>query len=87
MKNEFFVIFGGQAKERGRKSIRPVRLNRAEPNLDILKKSPCLRCELYVENTICPYVKGCSKIDEFRRVAAVHCTLYKDQEVFSILKI
>ena len=87
MKNKFFVIFGAQAKQTGRKSVRPVRRSRDEPNLDVLKQSPCLRCELYVENTICQYVKGCSKIDEFQRVAAVHCTLYKDQDVFSILKV
>ena len=87
MRNKLFVIFGTQGKERGRKSVRPVRRNRDEPNLDILKQSPCRQCELYVINTICPYVKGCSKIDEFQRVAAVHCTLYKDQDVFSILKI
>ena len=87
MKNRFFVIFGAQAKETGRKSVRPVRRPIDEPNLVILNRSPCLRCELYVENTICQYVKGCSKIDEFQRVAAVHCTLYKDQDVFSILKI
>ena len=87
MKNRFFVIFGAQDKEMGRKSVGPVRRSRDEPNLGVLNRSPCLRCELYVENTICPYVKGCSKIDEFQRVAAVHCTLYKDQDVFSILKI
>ena len=87
MKNKFLVIFGAQGKETGRKSVRPVRGSRDEPNLDILDRSPCLRCELYVENTICQYVKECRKIDEFQRVAAVHCTLYKDQDVFSILKI
>ena len=87
MKNKFFVIFGAQGKETGRKSVRPVSRSRDEPNLDILNRSPCLRCELYVENTMCPYVTGCSKIDEFQQVAAVHCTLYKDHNVFSILKI
>ena len=87
MRNKLFVIFGTQGKERGRKSVRPVRRNRDEPNLDVLKQSPCRQCGLYVENTICPYVNGCSKIDEFQRVAAVHCTLYKDQDMFSILKI
>jgi len=87
MRNKFFVIFGTQGKEMGRKNVRPVRRNREQPNLDILKQSPCRQCERYVENTICSYVNGCSKIDEFQRVAAVHCTLYKDQDVFSILKI
>jgi hypothetical protein len=87
MRNNLFVIFGTPGEERGRKSVRPVRRNRDEPNLDVLKESPCRQCGVYVENTICAYVKGCSKIDEFQRVAAVHCTLYKDQNVFSILKI
>ena len=57
------------------------------PDLDILKKSPCLQCQLYVENTMCLYVQRCSKIDAFQRLAAVHCTLYKDHDVFSILKV
>ena len=87
MRNRFFVISAAQSKASSRKSIKPVRRNRAEPNLDVLKKSPCLKCELYVADTACPYVKGCSKIDEFQQVAAVHCTLYKDHDVFSILKI
>ncbi|NVL90172.1 MAG: hypothetical protein HWN69_04135 [Desulfobacterales bacterium] len=89
MKNKLFIIYGAQSKENDRKGIRPVgRLNREEPNLDILKESPCLQCNLYVENTTCPYAKkGCGKIHEFQEVAAVHCTLYKDQDVFSILKI
>lgn len=87
MRNKFFVIFGAQGKEMARKSVKPVRRKRDEPNLDVLKQSPCRQCELYVINTTCPYVQGCSKIEEFQRVAAVHCTLYKDQDVFSILKI
>ena len=56
-------------------------------DLDILKKSPCLQCRLYVENTMCLHVQKCSKIDAFQRVAAAHCTLYKDHDVFSILRI
>ena len=87
MRNRFFVISAARSKESSRKSIMPVKRNRAEPNLDVLKKSPCIECELYVADTACPYVKGCSKIDEFQQVAAVHCTLYKDHDVFSILKI
>ena len=87
MTNKFLVILGTQGKKTGRKSVKPVRRSKDEPNLDILNKSPCLQCELYAKNTICSYVKGCSKIDEFQRVAAVHCTLYKDQDIFSILKI
>lgn len=87
MRNKLFVIVGGQGTERGRKSVRPVRRTKDEPNLDILKESPCIRCDLYIESTICPYVRGCGRIDEFQEVAAVHCTLYKDHDVFSILKI
>jgi hypothetical protein len=87
MRNKFVVIFGTRGREMARKSARPVRAKRDEPNLDVLKQSPCLQCELYATNTICPHAKGCSKIDEFQRVAAVHCTLYKDQDLFSILKI
>jgi len=87
MENKLFVIFGTRRKETSRKSARAVRQNRDEPNLDILKESPCLECQLYVENTACMYVKACSKIEEFQGVAAVHRTLYKDQCVFSILKI
>jgi hypothetical protein len=87
MSDRFFVIFGTQSKAGDRKSVRPVRSRRDEPDLGILRQSPCLQCELYLEKTLCPFVKACSKIDEFQRVAAVHCTLYKDRDVFSILKI
>ena len=87
MGDRFFVISGTQGKEGGRKSVKPVRSLTNEPNLGLLKQSPCLKCELYIKKTLCPYVNACSKIDEFQRVAAVHCTLYKDHDVFSILKI
>lgn len=87
MSDRFFVILGTQSKAGGRKSVRPVRSPINDPNIGLLKQSPCLQCELYVEKTLCPYVNACSKIDEFQRVAAVHCTLYKDHDVFSILKI
>ena len=87
MRNRLFVISAAQSRKSSRKSIKPVKRNRAEPNIDVLKKSPCLECKLYVADTPCPYVKGCDKIDEFQQVAAVHCTLYKDHDVFSILKI
>ena len=87
MENKLFVIFGTKRKETSRKISRPLRRNRNEPNLDILNESPCLRCQLYIENTACMYVKACSKIEEFQGVAAVHRTLYKDHDVFSILKI
>lgn len=84
MRNKLFVIVGARDKARSRKPVRP---NSHEPNLDILKRSPCLECQLHIEDTMCDHVDACSKIDEFQRVAAVHCTLYKDHDVFSILKI
>jgi hypothetical protein len=87
MRNKLFIILGTRDKARRRKSVRRVRPNTHEPNLDILKRSPCLACQLYIEDTMCDHVDVCSKIDEFKRVAAVHCTLYKDHDVFSILKI
>jgi hypothetical protein len=88
MRNKLFVIFGARAdEERGQDAAGLLRRNNADPNLEILKESPCLQCQLYAENTMCLYVQRCSKIDEFQRVAAVHCTLYKDHDVFSILKV
>ena len=87
MRNKLFVIFGGQAERKSRGTGVAVGRAGNGPDLDILKKSPCLQCQLYVENTMCLYVQRCSKIDAFQRVAAVHCTLYKDQDVFSILKV
>ncbi|MBW1741549.1 MAG: hypothetical protein JRJ42_10530 [Deltaproteobacteria bacterium] len=89
MRNRLYIISGAKGTERDQKSLKPVRLRRHgdEPNLDILKESPCLRCELFVQSKVCPHVVGCSKIDQFQQVAAGHCTLYKDHDVFSILKI
>jgi hypothetical protein len=84
MKRNLFVIWGRTSRIRNPKVLRPAKRHRAEPNLDCLKESPCLRCELFVRNTVCPYVKGCGKIDEFQRVAAVHCTLYKSQDIYSV---
>jgi hypothetical protein len=84
MKRDFFVIWGRTSRIRNRKVLRPAKGQRAEPNLESLKESPCLRCELFVRDTMCPYVKGCGKIDAFQQLAAVHCTLYKPQDLFSI---
>ena len=84
MKRNLFFIWGRASRIRNRKVLRPANRRRAEPNLESLKESPCLRCELFVRDTECPYVKGCSKIDEFQQLAAVHCTLYKPQDVFSV---
>lgn len=84
MKQDFFLIWGRASRIRNRKVVRPANRRQAEVSLDSLKQSPCLRCELFVRDTVCPYVKGCSKIDEFQHLASVHCTLYKPQDVFSI---
>lgn len=83
----FFVILGGQSRLPNQKVVKLAKEQRVEPNLDILKESPCLRCGLFVSRTVCSYVKGCGKIDEFQRLAAVHCTLYKPHDVFPIAKI
>ncbi len=88
MKRDFFVIWGEESPRRHREPLASPRYKqRAEPNLEVLKESPCLRCELFVRDAPCPYVPRCSKIDEFQRIAAVHCTLYKPYDVFSIAKI
>jgi hypothetical protein len=84
MKRNLFVIWGRASRIRNRKVLRPAKRQRPELNLDSLKESPCLRCGLFVRDTVCPYVKGCSKIDEFQQLAAVHCTLYKPRDVFSV---
>jgi hypothetical protein len=87
MRSKFFVIRGALDKGGRRRSQEPVRPNRERHNLAILQRSPCLGCQLYVEAAKCVHVEACSRIDEFQRVAAVHCTLFKDHDVFSILKI
>jgi hypothetical protein len=87
MRRNFFVILGDEARKETRKALKPVNRRDGEPNLEILKESPCLRCALFAEDTPCPYVKGCSKIDEFQRVAASHCTLCKSEDILSIAKI
>ena len=87
MRNKLFVILGGQAEKKSLEIAGTIGRAGSDPDLEILKKSPCLQCQLYVENTMCLYVQKCSKIDAFQRVAAVHCTLYKDRDVFSVLKV
>jgi predicted GNAT family N-acyltransferase len=84
MKRDFFLIWGRASRVRNRKVVRPANGRQAELDLDSLKQSPCLRCELFVRDAVCPYVKECSKIDQFQHLAAVHCTLYKPQNVFPI---
>ncbi len=88
MRRRLFVILGGkESRDRNRHVSKSAKGQRAEPNLDILKESPCLRCELFVRDTACPHVKSCSKIDEFQGIAAVHCTLFKPHDTFSVARI
>ena len=87
MKRDFFIILGGEGQKRRQRALKPANSRRPEPNLEILKESPCLRCKLFVKKASCPYVKGCSKIDEFQRIASTHCTLCKPYDMLSIAKI
>jgi len=84
MKDRFFVIWGGQSRKRNAEVVRPQVVRKREPDTDLLKRSPCLHCELFVHGTICSYVQECSKIDEYQRVAAAHCTLFKSQDIRSM---
>jgi hypothetical protein len=84
MRKRFFVIWGGQKQKRNAKIARPSVARGNELNTEILKKSPCLHCELFVSGNVCPYANGCSKIDEFQRVASAHCTLHKPQDIRSL---
>jgi hypothetical protein len=86
MRNKLFIIFGAQHRGRCHEDVKPRSPVRDEPDLDILKRSPCLDCELYMDGAGCPHVAECSKIDRFQRVAAAHCTLYKDCDVFTVLE-
>ena len=85
--NRLFVIYGKKDRGRDGPARRTGRRQNNEPNLDVLKRSPCLDCELHAESAVCPHVGRCGKIDQFQRVAAVHCTLFKDQDIHSILKL
>jgi len=87
MRRDFFLIVGREGRKKRRNIATPVTRQEVEPNLDLLKESPCLSCELFVEDKSCPHWKGCSKIDEFQRVAASHRTLCKSQDILSIAKI
>ncbi len=83
MRGKFLVVLEGHGRVRHLETANPAKSKRLEPNLDILTESPCLRCGLFMKDTTCTYVKGCSKIDEFQRLAAVHCTLCKPQDLSS----
>ena len=84
MRDRFFLIWGGQSQGRNSKVIKPPVGRGSEPDTDLLKKSPCLQCELFARGTVCPYVQECSKIAEYQRVAAAHCTLFKSQDIRSM---
>lgn len=84
MRDRFFLIWGGQRQERNLKVVRPPLVQGREADTDILKKSPCLHCELFARGTVCPHVQDCSKIDAYQRVAAAHCTLFKSQDIRSM---
>jgi hypothetical protein len=85
MRRDFFVILGEEGHKATPKAFTSPNRHKGEPNLEILKESPCVRCELFAEESSCPYVKGCSKINEFQRLAAVHCTLCKPQDIRSMI--
>jgi len=87
MRRDFFLIVGHEGRKKRRKRAKPATRQEVELNLDLLQESPCLRCELFVEDKSCPHRKGCGKLDEFQRVAASHRTLSKFQDIWSIAKI
>ena len=87
MRRSFFVISGEESRKKNRKVLEPADRTRVELNLEVLRESPCLRCDLFVSDSRCRYVRRCSKIDEFQRVAAVHCTLFKPHDTFTMAKI
>ena len=84
MRDNLFLIWGGRSEKRGTNVAQPSVEQRPELNLEILKKSPCLHCELFARGAACSYVKKCSKIDEFQRMAAAHCTLHKSYDIRSM---
>ncbi len=85
MQDRLFIIWGGQSPERDPNTMQQLEQRHgSEPDTEVLKRSPCLRCELFTKGRVCPHVKKCSKIDEYQRVAAVHCTLCKYQDVRSM---
>ncbi|MDY6953995.1 MAG: hypothetical protein SWE60_21025 [Thermodesulfobacteriota bacterium] len=87
MRRDFFLIVGHEGRKKRQRAAKPATRKEVELNLDILNESPCVRCELFVENKSCPHRKGCSKIEEFQGVAASHRTLSKFQDIWSIAKI
>jgi hypothetical protein len=84
MRDRFFLIRGGQDRERNLGVSGPALIQGSEPDTDILKRSPCLHCELFTRGRICPHVDDCGKIEAYQRVAAAHCTLFKSQDIRSM---
>ena len=87
MKRDFFLIVGQAGQKRKPKAAKSMARQDVELDLEILKESPCLHCELFVADQSCPHRKVCRKIDEFQRVAASNRTLCKSQDIWSIAKI
>jgi hypothetical protein len=86
MKERFFVILGGQGRQRNMPITQaPLRHNMGDSDTDLLKRSPCLTCDLFERGTVCSYVDECSKIDAYQRLAAAHCTLFKSYDCRSMI--
>lgn len=50
---------------------------RMDINVNILKSSPCLRCSTFSNESACPDIESCAKLDEFQRAASACCSLFK----------
>jgi hypothetical protein len=85
VRERLFVILGGQNRKKKKDPSRPLFLSNGEcPDTEKLNKSPCLSCDLFERGLICPYVDECSRIDEFQKIAATHCTLAKYRDFRSM---
>lgn len=84
MRDRFFLIWGGRGQDRNVKGGRSPLTQRSDPDTGILKRSPCLHCDLFIRGAVCPHVQECSKIDAYQRVASAHCTLFKSQDIRSM---
>ena len=84
MKDRLYVIEGGLS-DRGLPTVSPSRKTKsAEPDLDVLKRSPCLRCELFARGRVCPQVDECGKIEAYQRVASAYRSLYRPTDFRSM---
>lgn len=84
MRDRFFVIWGGQSQETDKEMVALSALSGTESDADMLKKSPCLTCELFVSGTACPHSSACSKIDQFQRIATACRSLYRPHDICSM---